>query len=93
MYFHRRGNLNEPEQHPWIPRSNWNPPHNMNEKLYEYLEEVPNDFFQYKGARLFIEWKEIYGSKVEAYLEDAKIFRQEDHDMSQMRQIVGVFFW
>ena len=121
LYFHRRGNLNEQEQHPWTPRSNWDPLHNMNEKLEEYLEEVHNDLFspenirkvpdnmtsmqrealrnlskwnhdetnprmfrvQDKGARLFIEWKERYRSKVEDYLEDTRIFREEDHDMSQ----------
>ena len=121
LYFHRRGNWNEQEQHPWTPRSNWDPPHNMNEKLEEYLEEVHNDLFslenirkvpdnmtsmqrealrnlskwnhdetnprmfrvQDKGARLFIEWKERYRSKVEDYLEDTRIFREKDHDMSQ----------
>ena len=113
--------LNEQEQHPWTPRSYWDPPHNMNEKLEEYLEEVHNDLFslenirkgpdnmtsmqrealtnlskwnhdennprmfrvQDKGTRLFIEWKERYRSKVEDYLEDTRIFREEDHDMSQ----------
>ena len=111
------------EQHPWTPGSNWDPPHNMNEKLEEYLEEVHNDLFspenvrkvpdnmtsmqkdalrnlskwnhdetnprmfrvQDKGVRLFIEWKERYRSKVEDYLEDTRIFREEDHDVSQKK--------
>ena len=51
LYFHRRGNLNEQEQHPWTPGSNWDPPHNMNEKLEEYLEEVHNDLFSPENIR------------------------------------------
>ena len=51
LYFHRRGNLSEQEQHPWTPGSNWDPPHNMNEKLEEYLEEVHIDLFSPENIR------------------------------------------
>ena len=47
-------------------------------------ETNPRTFrVQDKGEELFIEWKERYRSKVEDYLEDTRIFRDEDHDMSQ----------
>ena len=38
---------------------------------------------QDKEARLFIEWKERYKSKVEGYLENKRIFREEDYDTSE----------
>ena len=124
LYFHRRGNDYEFEQYPWTPKSTWDPPRYLNEKLEEYLDEVYSDLFssdnirkvpdnltwlqnealkslskwnyddtnprmfrvQDKGARLCIEWKERYKNKVEDYLQDTRIFRQEDQDRSDENQ-------
>ena len=124
LYFHRRGNDYEYEEYPWTPKSTWDPPRYLNEKLEEYLDEVYSDLFspdnirkvpdnltwlqkaplkslskwnygdtnrrmfgvQDKGARLCIEWKERYKNKVEDYLQDTKIFRQEDQDRSDENQ-------
>ena len=45
LYFHRRGNDYEFEQYPWTPKSTWDPPRYLNEKLEEYLDEVYSDLF------------------------------------------------
>ena len=125
VYHHRRGNDQEFEQHPWTPKSLWEPQPYINRKLEEYLDEVYNELFslentrrvpdnmtpeqrealrnlsewnqddsnprmfrvQDKGARLFIEWKERYGNKVEDYLEDTRIFREEDHDTREENKV------
>ena len=31
-------------QYPWTPKSTWDPPRYLNEKLEEYLDEVYSDF-------------------------------------------------
>ena len=43
---------------------------------------------QDKGARLCIEWKEKYKNKVEDYLQDTRIFRQEDQDSDENQRKV-----
>ena len=37
---------------------------------------------QDKGARFTIEWKEDYERKVEEYLQDTRIFREDEGDQS-----------
>ena len=47
-------------------------------------ESNPRMFrIQDKGARFTIEWKEDYERKVEEYLKDARIFREDQEDTSK----------
>ena len=45
VYHHRRGNDQEFEQHPWTPKSLWEPQPYINRKLEECLDEVYNELF------------------------------------------------
>ena len=51
VYHHRRGNDKEIEQHPWTPKSLWEPQPYINTKLEEYLDEVYNELFSPENTR------------------------------------------
>ena len=51
VYHHRRGNDQEFEQHPWTPKSLWEPQPYINRKLEEYLDEMYNELFSLENTR------------------------------------------